>query len=84
MKAVVFSVLPLLIAAFRVPAPALFHQSRLFSDQSNGATNTDVFTSTPSPVAVSESDGDIKVDFEALSKESAANTFKTKTDLSEL
>lgn len=53
---------------------------RLFSDSEK---NADVFGVTV-PVSISESNGDIDVDFDALSKESAANTFKPKTDLSDL
>jgi hypothetical protein len=80
----------ILILLNLLPVFNSFQMSRLKSTTSSvrlfaveGEKNADVFGAPP-PVSISESNGDIDVDFDALSKESAANTFKPKVDLSNM
>lgn len=94
MRVFLLSILALSNDAFLLSPVRLMLQPQLSTDTRRAAlfsTEPDSIETSPAPSAppssisvVSDSDGDLKVDFDELSKESAANTFKTKLDLSEL
>lgn len=59
--------------------------NRLFStDPSAPSTNSDIFSSNSVVATVSESSGDLNIDFEALAKESASEASNSKGGISDL
>ncbi len=73
-----------------IPTSLKSHRSPQFLGISTEkSTNSDLFSSgNPNTVSeskvVSESNGDIAVDFDALTKESAENAFKSKIDINDM